>query len=301
LIAGVDLGGSAIKIVALEALTGRVRRQSSRPTHDGVWEQGAPGWSLAVRTAVAKLERADGELASVGLCAPGLATRDGRSIACMPGRMKGIEGFDWTGFLGRPSPVPVLNDAHAALLGEVHAGAARGCRHAYLLTLGTGVGGAVYADGKLLTGHLGRAGHLGHLCLDPNGAPDITRLPGSLEDAIGEHTLAQRSGGRFASTEALVAAYATGDAAAAEIWHRSIRALACAVASLNNILDPELVILGGGIAAAGPHLFNPLARELEAIEWRPFGQGVPVVRAKLGEWAGAIGAAFHAWRLHATH
>jgi glucokinase len=197
--------------------------------------------------------------------------------------------------------VPVLNDAHAALLGEIHAGAARGRRHAYLLTLGTGVGGAVFADGRLLTGRIGRAGHLGHLCLDPDGAPDITRLPGSLEDAIGDQTVAARSGHRFTATDQLVAAYAAGDAEAAAVWRRGIRALACAIASLNNILDPELVILGGGITAAGEHLFGPLARELDQVEWRPLGQGVPVVRATLGEWAGAVGAAFHARNLHAIH
>jgi glucokinase len=70
--------------------------------------------------------------------------------------------------------------------------------------------------------------------------------------------------------------------------------LACAIASLNNILDPEVVVLGGGITAAGRHLFEPLARELDEIEWRPHGVGVPVVPAELGEWAGAIGAAFNA-------
>jgi glucokinase len=294
LAAGIDLGGSMIKLVCLEPGSLHPVRQVTRPTRDGESASGWPNWTGTVRTLIETLELELGPVQAVGLCAPGLAAQDGRSIAHMPGRMRGIEGLDWTSFLGRSRVVPVLNDAHAALLGEVHAGAARGHQQVYLLTLGTGVGGAIYCNGQLLTGPMGRAGHLGHLCLDPDGTPDVTGIPGSLEDALGDHTVAQRSGGRFGNTAQLVAAVTTGDPEAERIWQRSIRCLACGIASLNNILDPDLVILGGGITAAGSHLFHPLTRELERVEWRPTGQGVPVVCAQLGEWAGALGAAFHA-------
>lgn len=293
-ISGIDLGGTQIKAVGLEAVSGKVLSRLTEPTRDGEFESGVPVWATAVARMVEELEREFGRLAAIGLCAPGLAARDARSIACMPGRMRGIVGFDWTQHLRRETVVPVLNDAHAALVGEVAVGAARGRRDVYLLTLGTGVGGAVYADGRILRGNIGRAGHLGHLCLDPDGPLDVTRTPGSLEDLIGEHTVRERSGGRFASTRELVAAHGAGDHEASRVWLRSVRVLACAIASLNNILDPELVVLGGGITAAGRHLFEPLARELDEIEWRPHGDGVPVVPAELGEWAGAIGAAFHA-------
>jgi glucokinase len=254
-----------------------------------------PAWAATVREAVAEFEEELGVVSGIGVSAPGLAADDRRSIACMPGRMRGIVGFDWTEYFGRGWTVPVLNDAQAALLGEVSAGAARERRNVYLLTLGTGVGGAACVDGRLLRGAIGRAGHLGHICLDPDGALDITRTPGSLEDLIGEHTVRARSAGRFLTTRELVAAYAAGDRGAGEVWLRSVRMLACAIASLNNVLDPELVVLGGGIASAGPLLFEPLAKELDQVEWRPQGRGVPVVRAELGEWAGAIGAAYHAW------
>mgnify|MGYP000970338042 CR=1 FL=1 len=297
LLAGIDLGGSQIKAVCLEPDSGRVVGRVTRPTRDGETEQALPGWAVTVRSLVGELEREWGGVAGLGLCAPGLAAADGRSIACMPGRLPGIVGFDWTRHLGRTELVPVLNDAHAALLGEVSAGAARGRRDVYLLTLGTGVGGAVCADGRILRGAIGRAGHLGHLCLDPEGPLDVTRTPGSLEDLVGEHTVRERSGGRFGTTRELVSAYAAGDVEAGRVWLKSVRALACAIASLNNVLDPELVVLGGGIAAAGPRLFEPLARELAEVEWRPYGRGVPVVQAELGEWAGAIGAAHQAGQL----
>jgi glucokinase len=75
-----------------------------------------------------------------------------------------------------------------------------------------------------------------------------------------------------------------------------VRALACAIASFVNILDPELVVIGGGIAAAGENLFVPLRTQLDQMEWRPAGQAVKILPALLGEWAGAIGAAREAFQ-----
>jgi len=92
----------------------------------------------------------------------------------MPGRLKGLEGLKWQNALKSSRPVPVLNDAQAALMGEVWMGAARGATNVFLLTLGTGVGGAAMVDGRVLRGHLGRAGHLGHVSLDPNAPPAMT-------------------------------------------------------------------------------------------------------------------------------
>ena len=191
----------------------------------------------------------------------------------MPGRLKGLEGFDWPLFLRRERGVTVLNDAQAALLGEVWQGAAKGLRHVILITLGTGVGGAILSDGWLLHGANHRAGHLGHISLDPFGPPDITGIPGSLEDAVGEATLAGRSGGRFRTTAELLRAVAGGDPDARRTWERSIRALGCGLASLVNVFDPEAIVIGGGIAQSGPLLYEPLQKVLDEVEWRPAGGG----------------------------
>jgi len=250
-------------------------------------EANSPDWPVRIRQFV----NSHPSTAAVGLAAPGLSAPDGSYISWMQGRLETVQGLNWTEFLGCTLPVPVLNDAQAALLGEAWIGAAAGSRNAMLLTLGTGVGGALMVDGKLLRGHIGRAGHLGHICLDPDAPPDIVGTPGSLEDAIGNCTLSQRSNGRFTSTHDLIAAHLAGDADATGIWLRSVRLLACGIASLVNVADPEMVIIGGGIARAGPALFEPLGKELEKIEWQPHGQRVRIVRAVLGEYAGAIGAA----------
>lgn len=287
---GLDLGGTSVKAVAVSA-EGRLLERTVE-----TFDPDAPrAFLIAMCAARDRLMSAAGTAPqALGVSAPGLAAADGRRIAYMPGRLAGLEGLDWTEALEAARPVPVLNDAHAALLGEVWRGAARGARNAVLLTLGTGVGGAALVDGRLLRGAIGRAGHLGHISLDPDGPPDICGTPGSLEWAIGNATLRERSQGRFATTHDLIRAAEAGDPFARAVWLKSIRALAAGVVSLINVLDPEVVVIGGGIARAGAALFEPLAAELERMEWRPGGHRVRVVPAELGEFAGAYGAAYHA-------
>lgn len=286
---GVDLGGTNIKAASVSE-SGELLDQAGAPTRDASSER---PWVEAVRGLIGQLEQRRGEApAGVGVGAPGLAARDGRSIAAMKGRLAGLQGLDWASVLGTGAPVRVLNDAHAALLAEAWTGAAAGFRDAVLLTLGTGVGGAILSDGRLLTGATGKAGHWGHLSLDPDGPPSpVTGMPGSLEGEIGNCTVEARSGGRFRDTRDLVEAHRAGDAEATRVWMRSVHRLAAAIASIANAVDPEAVIVGGGIARAGDALFRPLAGFLDEMEWRPLGRGVKVLPAALGEQAGAIGAA----------
>ena len=287
---GIDLGGSSIKCVAVTD-GGRVLTKT-RLDFDADSD-----WAGRIREGVRQIESAQKKSAAwIGLSAPGLAAKNGRSIAHMPGRLAGLEGLDWTKFLKAKKTVPVLNDAHAALLGEAWLGAAKNFENAILLTLGTGVGGAIVLEGKLWRGTIGRAGHLGHVCLDITGAPDICGVPGSLEMAMGNATVAARSGGRFQSTHALISAHRRGNKVASKIWLTAVRGLACAVASFINVLDPEVVIIGGGIARAGHALFRPLRKFLDEMEWRPGGHRARILPAQLGEFAGAIGAAANAIR-----
>lgn len=286
---GVDLGGTNIKIVAVSSV-GELLEYVTCDTAD---VEGS--WANTIKENLHRIQQVrKATPCNVGIAAPGLAASDGRSIAHMKGRLNGLEGFVWTDFLEMPARVWVLNDAHAALLGELWQGAAKGYRNVILLTLGTGVGGAVLADGRLLKGQIGRAGHLGHVTVNADGAPDIVNTPGSLEQMIGNYNLRERSRGRFDSTRKLVEAHLAGDKGASDIWLRSVFHLGAAIASFINAFDPEIVIVGGGIAQAGAALFDPLANYLDKFEWRPMGHRVPVISAELGEKAGAIGAAYHA-------
>jgi glucokinase len=287
---GIDLGGTNIKALALTP-GGRLLRGLELPTRSN----GESTWKLSVQRAFAEVGTVSrSSTVLVGVAAPGLASKDQTSITFMPGRLPGLEGLVWSDFLHIHGQVPVLNDAHAALLGEIWLGAAKNARNAMMLTIGTGVGGAAVVDGLLLRGHIGRAGHLGHISLDPNGPPDIVGTPGSLEDAIGDSTVQKRTAGRFSSTKSLVAAARRGDSFARKTWITSVRALAAGIASLVNVLDPEVVVIGGGIAKAGAQLFRPLAGFMKEFEWRPGGHRTRIVPAELGERAGAFGAAWQA-------
>lgn len=287
---GVDLGGSSVKAVAV-GRDGTLLGSLNLAFQDRNRE-----WADRVDEAVRRLSSDHGTPEGIGLSAPGLASPDERSIAFMPGRLLGLEGLDWTRRLGAPRPVPVLNDAHAALLGETWIGGAAGVRNVFLLTLGTGVGGAALVDGRLLKGHIGRAGHLGHITVDFEGELDDVGTPGSVESEIGNKTLRKRCGDRYANTHALVAAVEAGDPEARRLWNRSVQALAAAIASLVNVLDPEVVLLGGGIARAGRTLLDPLEVHLDRFEWRPGGQRVRLALATLGDLAGAYGSAFNSIR-----
>lgn len=289
---GIDLGGSRIKSVAVNGV-GQTLEQESIPFEDREME-----WAKRIQEMVLDLRLRRGWPVGIGLSAPGLAARDARSIMHMPGRLRGLEGLDWQQHLGFAKPIFVLNDAHSALLGEVWIGAAQGLENVFMLTLGTGVGGAAIVDGRLLRGHLGRAGHLGHISLDSSAKNDDVGTPGSLEAAIGNKTLMERSQGRYTSTEALVRDARLGDPQANVLWHDSVRCLAIGINSLINVLDPEAVILGGGISQAGPDLFELLTGFLHRHEWCPTGLGVRIMPATLGDLAGAYGAARHAILCH---
>lgn len=282
---GIDLGGTRIKSVLIDE-AGQVLHQAYTDTHDGDDRL----WKAAVAQAVGHMMSYIGHREFViGLSAPGLPTADHGAIAFMPGRMQGLEGFSWGAFLGHPAFV--LNDAVAALMAEARFGAAQQVKHAVMLTLGTGVGGAILIDGKPYQGVFNKAGHIGHMVVDYTGDPDVTGMPGSLEECIGNCTIEKRSGGQYTSTQELLKAYEQGNETARKVWLLSVRQLAIALASITNILSPEVIVLGGGITQADTLLFDPLQEYLSQYEWRAGGNRVRIEKAAYGDLAGAIGAA----------
>ena len=282
---GIDLGCTRIKAVLMDA-TGIVFHHFTMDTNDGDDAR----WKAAVQDAVKALKVKIGASDFViGISAPGLPNEKNTSIAFMPGRMQGLENFEWNQHLNHPAFV--LNDAVAAMMAEAKLGAAKNIKHAVMLTLGTGVGGAILIDGKPYQGAFGKAGHIGHMVINDEGDCDVTGMPGSLEECMGDCTVEKRSGGRYATTYDLVTAYKSGDEFAKTVWLKSVRQLAIGLASVSNILSPEIIVLGGGITKAGEDLFNPLQQYLAQYEWRAGGNGVQIVKAIYGDMAGAIGAA----------
>ena len=282
---GIDLGGTRIKAIAIDA-NGKILHENYQPTNDG----DSSVWKNAVATAVKELQQIlKTEKIKIGLSAPGLPDEKNTCISCMPGRMQGLENFNWTNFLQQPTYV--LNDAVAAMMGEAKFGAAKNKKNVVMLTLGTGVGGAILIDGKPYQGAMNKAGHFGHMAINDEGDCDVTGMPGSLEECIGNCTVEKRSKGKFTSTHELLDAYKTGDVFAKEVWMKSVKQLGIGLASIANMLSPEVIVLGGGITQADDNLFLPLNYFMKQYEWQPTGTTTKIVKAIHGDMAGAIGAA----------
>lgn len=284
-IIGIDIGGTRIKAVAMDT-QGNILFHSYQPTQDGddtVWKK-----NIADAVATVKQKLNSNEVL-IGISAPGLPDEKNECIAFMPGRLQGLENFHWGNFLEHPAYV--INDAVAALMAEAKLGACKDKKHAVMLTLGTGVGGAILIDGKPYQGAFNKAGHIGHMVIDDEGDIDVTGMPGSLEECMGNCTIEKRSKGKFQSTQELLDAYRNGDEFAKSIWMKSVRQLGIGIASITNILSPEIVVLGGGITEAGSDLFQPLSQFMDIYEWRAGGNKTTIVKAIHGDLAGAIGAA----------
>jgi len=282
---GIDIGGTRIKAVAMDE-QGNVLFHSYQPTEDGddaVWKKNIADAVDAVKQ---KLNNND---VLIGISAPGLPDEKNECIAFMPGRLQGLEDFHWGDFLQHRCFV--INDGVSALMAEAKLGACKDKKHAVMLTLGTGVGGAILIDGKPYQGAFNKAGHIGHMVIDNEGDVDVTGMPGSLEECIGNCTIEKRSKGKFQSTHALLEAYRNGDEFAKTVWLKSVKQLGIGIASITNILSPEMVVLGGGITEAGNDLFDPLSNFMDTYEWRAGGNKTTIVKAIHGDLAGAIGAA----------
>ncbi|MBK5277564.1 MAG: ROK family protein [Bacteroidia bacterium] len=287
---GIDLGGTNIKGVLIDQ-----EGNTILDTKTETIEKDDTHWKQAVAEMIQNFKaKADSNVTAIGLCAPGLANAENNCISFMPGRMNGLENFNWSDWVGEN--IAVLNDAHAAIVAEAKFGVAKGLQHAALISLGTGVGGAILINGKLYQGFSQMAGHIGHSTINAETSErDVTNMAGSIESAIGNISLADRSHGKYQTTEELVNDFRKGDYFASWVWLSSVRKLAINIASVINILSPEVVILSGGIIQAKDALLEPLQDFLDHYEWRPGGKKTPVKFAHFSDHAGAVGAAAFAF------
>lgn len=252
------------------------------------------------------------DAAAIGFGIPALMDRD-RAVAraCVHLPLAGVPFRDlMSERLGRP--VAVDNDANCALLAEARAGAAKGARDALLLTLGTGIGGGVLADGRIYRGD-GGAGELGHVVVELDGEQCPCGNRGCLEtvasgsaleragrkaaEAAPESALGRAQAGGRTITGPLVTELAgEGDHAARDILAAAGRKLGAGLSGLANAFNPEVIVIGGGAAAAGELLLGPAREELRRRALGPNAE-VPVVAAHFGDEAGMLGAALFAMEL----
>jgi glucokinase len=270
---------------------------------------------LRFQTAVAECVREAGSVVGIGVGLP--ATMDlttGVAVGCRHLPMAGFAFRDW---LADQTALPVFvdNDATLALLAEGQRGAARGALDAVMLTIGTGIGGGFLSAGRLLRGAHGAAGEPGHMSIDADGPPCPGDCPGRgcLEAYVSGPALARMgyeyaalapdynlgrvlaAKGELTAADVIQAARA-GDAGAREALERMGEKLGAGLAGLLNLLDPNVVVVGGGLGAdAGPLLLEPAERVARARALQPAAGAARIAAAELGEDAGMLGAAMLAF------
>ncbi len=285
---GIDLGGTAIKLGCFDAL-GQCLAELEVATPQ-------PATPDAVIAVLARsIQHLDPQKAAIalGIGTPGPADAAGRvaRIAInlpdwyevpLADRLETLTGY----------PTVVANDANCAALGEAWLGAGQPYQNWILLTLGTGVGGAVVLAGKLFAGPRGAAGELGLITLHPEGPPCNSGNRGSLEQYASARSIQRRTG---LTAAALAAKAQAGDSDAIAFWQQYGQDLGAGLASLVYVLTPEAIVIGGGVSASAD-LFLPTAQaELEQRVMATSREGLVLVPATLGNRAGMLGAARLAW------
>lgn len=298
--AGIDVGGTKCLGVVLDG-DGRVVAEWRRPT---------PRGADAIIDTLAALVGDMGRVDTLGIGVPGLVTRHGvlRAAPNLVDIADFAVGPMLTDRLGLD--VAVDNDATCAAIAEWLVGAGRGASDVVMVTLGTGIGGGVVAGGRLVRGVNGFAGEIGHMVVDPDGPPcpcgrrgcweryasgsGLGRL--AREAAVGGRVqrVVQLAGGDPESVrgEDVRAAAEEGDPDALAVIDEFARWVAVGLVSLTNALDPEVFVLGGGLAASPEIYIGPIARWFHELLYAPELRPHPrLLFAELGEHAGAVGAA----------
>jgi len=310
---GVDLGGTFIKFCLMDE-----NRQASEifqlPTpatgaKDVVAQMVAGG-----KQAMARRNLMPKDIVGVGIGSPGpLKISEGVVIA-----LPNIPGMDnlpicrlvSEGLFGLPCVLE--NDANAAAYGEYACGAGKGKGDMVLLTLGTGVGGGIVVNGKVVQGHHEVGAEIGHIIVEPGGELCNCGQRGCLEryasaTFIGQWATRLVREGRSSSLQAVLDAGGTitakdinearkaGDALSAEVWDKAMRYLALGCVTIARMLDPDEIVLAGGMTKAGDDMMVPLRKHYEALHWTLTPPLTNLAIAELGNDAGTLGAAGVAW------
>ncbi|HVP47973.1 MAG TPA: ROK family protein [Bryobacteraceae bacterium] len=301
---GMDIGGTQIKAATVDE-TGTIARSLRADTPASLDE-----FRQTVLQLIRELSSFGTALRAIGIGCKGIISPETTRVEVLPGTLHYLEGQVLSEIVAPALPADAVvaadNDARVALAGEITWGAARQRRNVVMLTLGTGVGGGVVADGRILRGAAGVAGHLGHLNVDPDGVPCICGNRGCLETVFSARAIeSEASAAIHRGVESRLLAWSAkpptcaevfdlaqqGDAVAADIIRKAIHVLAAAVAGLIFVFDPEIVILGGQISEAGDTLLRPVRTEVRARTQGYLRREIPVVRSTLVDPSGVIGAA----------
>jgi len=304
---GVDIGGTTIKM-AFISMDGEIEHSWEIATDTSEKGRQIPASiSRSIDEKLAEFMKTKDRLIGIGIGAPGPVNEDDGSLEVAVNL--GWENFPLQEILERETslPVAVENDANVAALGEMWKGAGNGAKNLLCVTLGTGVGGGIIVNGEIVHGTNGAGGEIGHITSVPiGGAPCNCGKKGCLE------TIASATGiVRLAKEELLTAsedsllrdykgitaklvfdAAKEGDKLANRVIEQVVFHLGLALANLANGLNPEKIVIGGGVSKAGGALLEPLKTAFTPFAFPRVAQGVEIVPATLGNQAGVIGAAW---------
>ena len=309
---GIDIGGTNLVAGAVAEDGSALLGLRTEPTRA---EEGADAVVERLlgmaRAAIAQLhfEQPDAEVLGVGVGAPGPLDRTRGIVLLTP-------NLGWVNFPlrdiiqnGLGVAAALDNDANCATLGEWWVGAAKGGRNVVGLTIGTGIGGGLIVNGELYHGSSDVAGEVGHMTIDPAGRPCKCGNRGCLEAYASGTAIAERAREALTDGEgsmlprmvdgdlrALTAQHVyeaarTGDSLARGVVRETGRFIGAGVANLLNILNPDVVVLAGGVTRAGDELLVPLRAEVQRRAFQPAVDACRIVQGTLGVSAGVIGAA----------
>ncbi|SHN75573.1 ROK family protein [Cryptosporangium aurantiacum] len=294
-VVAVDVGGTTVKASVVDD-RGLPRHHRTAPSAGGT------DTVAVVRSLVESLRGAavaDGlDVLAAGVVTPGLVDAETGRVAYASNL--GWRDLDLRAALEGPLglPVSVGHDVRAAGRAERHLGAARGADDFVLLQLGTGIAAAVVTGGALVSGAGSAAGEAGHMPVYPDGEPCPCGKRGCLEAYAAGAAVLRRylaAGGAEVNTARGVVARLGADPVADRVWGEAVTALAFGVSTLTMLLDPALVVLGGGLALAGDALLEPVERAMaDLLVWR---DAPPIRLSTLGTAAGQWGAALEAFAL----
>jgi glucokinase len=307
-ILGVDIGGTKVA-VGLVDHDGRIVSQDRKPmVANGTAEAGLQ----AVLGAIDSLASSStAGIHSIGICAPGPLDPK-RGVVLNPPNLRCWRNFPLAEKISSRYRVPVRvdNDANAAALAETRWGAARGFRYVFYATIGTGIGSGIVLDGRIYHGHSGAAGEGGHVSIDYRGPRCGCGKLGCIEALAAGPAIAGRARAKLGTghssskilelakgdvtavtSEMVGLAYAAGDSLAKEILQETVEILTPWIGNIIDLLDPDVVVMGGGVAVMLKPFFAEIKNGLPRWCVNPSAPEIPLVMAHYGADAGIAGGA----------
>lgn len=310
---GIDLGGTNIKAGLLDEQAG-VRCSFNIPTEVERGEQQVVNnIATAVERAITEAGVPRGEVLGIGIGSPGPLSHR-RGVVIQPGNLPCLRNVPLARYVSERTGIRATleNDANAAAWGEYWAGAGKGVRDLVMFTLGTGVGGGVITDGRLLRGYFENGAELGHMPVQPGGRLCSCGQRGCVEAYSSAYYLARWAeeliaegrpsalkrrvdDGELLMAEHIVEAAQAGDELAGYVWDRACYYLAVACVIMQHVTNPQRIVMAGGLIAAGDFLLEPIQGHFQELTWKLMKDQPEIRFATLGNDAGFIGAAGCAW------